>query len=203
MHHAYAKHAEVTVPSLDDWEKQWKENPQQITPPKVLLVNFRSVPVATDNRDADADCATKLKIEAWEMGARAATDKPTVPTAMSAAGGTLRCRSTLAVAIRLVAHQERFGGRLNHKTVQGASTGARAGRRLAVSAGCAVCPPASLPAAAVPQSADTHSADVPGIVLEFCREVNPESGLGIRRPAELPCEESPKLCRSATARFAV
>ncbi len=23
MHHAYSKHAEVTVPSLDDWEKEW------------------------------------------------------------------------------------------------------------------------------------------------------------------------------------
>ena len=24
MHHAYSKNAEVTVPSLDDWEKQWQ-----------------------------------------------------------------------------------------------------------------------------------------------------------------------------------
>jgi hypothetical protein len=23
VHHAYSKHAEVTVPSLDDWEKEW------------------------------------------------------------------------------------------------------------------------------------------------------------------------------------
>ncbi len=29
VHRAYAKHAEVTVPSLDDWEKEWRENPQQ------------------------------------------------------------------------------------------------------------------------------------------------------------------------------
>ena len=28
VHHAYSKNAEVTVPSLDDWEKQWKTNPQ-------------------------------------------------------------------------------------------------------------------------------------------------------------------------------
>jgi hypothetical protein len=28
VHRAYAKHAEVTVPSLDDWEKDWQENPQ-------------------------------------------------------------------------------------------------------------------------------------------------------------------------------
>jgi integrase len=27
VHHAYSKHAEVTVPSLDDWEKQWKGQP--------------------------------------------------------------------------------------------------------------------------------------------------------------------------------
>ena len=38
VHHAYAKHAEVTVPSLDDWEKDWRENPQ----PKSLPVNFRT-----------------------------------------------------------------------------------------------------------------------------------------------------------------
>ena len=25
VHHAYSKHAEVTVPSLDDWEKKWNE----------------------------------------------------------------------------------------------------------------------------------------------------------------------------------
>jgi hypothetical protein len=25
VHHAYLKHAEVTVPSLDDWEKGWNE----------------------------------------------------------------------------------------------------------------------------------------------------------------------------------
>jgi hypothetical protein len=27
VHYAYSKHAEVTVPSLDDWEKQWKRQP--------------------------------------------------------------------------------------------------------------------------------------------------------------------------------
>jgi len=25
VHHAYAKHAEVTVPSLDEWERGWSE----------------------------------------------------------------------------------------------------------------------------------------------------------------------------------
>jgi integrase len=40
VHHAYSKHAEVTVPSLDDWEKQWKENPHGMEQPKVVAVDF-------------------------------------------------------------------------------------------------------------------------------------------------------------------
>ena len=31
VHRAYAKHAEVTVPSLADWEKDWQENAQRAT----------------------------------------------------------------------------------------------------------------------------------------------------------------------------
>ena len=46
VHRAYAKHAEVTVPSLADWEKDWQENPQRSGQPKLLPVNFRS-PLAT------------------------------------------------------------------------------------------------------------------------------------------------------------
>jgi hypothetical protein len=42
VHHAYSKHAEVTVPSLDDWEKQWKKDPQGIVKPAVVHVDFRS-----------------------------------------------------------------------------------------------------------------------------------------------------------------
>lgn len=38
---AYSKHAEVTVPSLDDWEKQWKKNPQGMEKPKVVAVDFQ------------------------------------------------------------------------------------------------------------------------------------------------------------------
>ena len=38
VHHAYSKHAEVPVPSLDDWEKQWKKNPQGMEIPKVVAV---------------------------------------------------------------------------------------------------------------------------------------------------------------------
>jgi integrase len=33
VHHAYAKHAEVTVPSLDDWEQEWHKNPQNVANP--------------------------------------------------------------------------------------------------------------------------------------------------------------------------
>jgi integrase len=44
VHHAYSKHAEVTVPSLDDWEKEWKKNPQAIAQPKVVAVDFQSRP---------------------------------------------------------------------------------------------------------------------------------------------------------------
>jgi integrase len=42
VHRAYAKHAEVTVPSLDDWEKDWQENPQCSVQPKLLPMHFRS-----------------------------------------------------------------------------------------------------------------------------------------------------------------
>jgi integrase len=47
VHHAYSKHAEVTVPSLDDREKQWKKNPQGMEKPKVVSVDFQ-----TDSREA-------------------------------------------------------------------------------------------------------------------------------------------------------
>jgi hypothetical protein len=47
VHHAYSKHAEVTVPSLDDWEKEWGENSQRSGQPKLLPVNFRSPLAAT------------------------------------------------------------------------------------------------------------------------------------------------------------
>jgi integrase len=42
VHFAYSKHAEVTVPSLDDWEKEWKKNPQGMAQPKVVPVNFQA-----------------------------------------------------------------------------------------------------------------------------------------------------------------
>jgi integrase len=43
VHHAYSKHAEVTVPSLDDWERQWQKNPQEMQKPKVVPVEFDSL----------------------------------------------------------------------------------------------------------------------------------------------------------------
>jgi hypothetical protein len=41
VHRAYAKHAEVTVPPLDDWEKGWQGNPQRDPQPKLLPIDFR------------------------------------------------------------------------------------------------------------------------------------------------------------------
>jgi hypothetical protein len=46
VHHAYSKHAEVTVPSLDDWEKEWGKNSQRAVQPKLVPVDFRSPLVA-------------------------------------------------------------------------------------------------------------------------------------------------------------
>jgi RHS repeat-associated protein len=40
VHHAYAKRALMKIPSLDDWEKDWQENPQRSTQPKLLPVDF-------------------------------------------------------------------------------------------------------------------------------------------------------------------
>jgi hypothetical protein len=41
VHRAYAKHAEVTVPSLADWEKYWREKPQRKVQPKLLVAEAR------------------------------------------------------------------------------------------------------------------------------------------------------------------
>jgi hypothetical protein len=37
---ANAKHSEVTVPSLDDWEKEWAKNPQRNAQLKLLPLDF-------------------------------------------------------------------------------------------------------------------------------------------------------------------
>src|SRR5664279_2319195 len=57
VHHAYSKHAEVTVPSLDDWEKDWQENPQRTVQPKLLLVDFRSNLDGPASADAEGPVA--------------------------------------------------------------------------------------------------------------------------------------------------
>ena len=57
---AYSKHAEVTVPSLDDWEKQWKKNPQGIVKPAVVQVDFTAAQadaVTADNEILAAEVA--------------------------------------------------------------------------------------------------------------------------------------------------
>jgi hypothetical protein len=41
VHHACSKHAEVTVPSLDDWEKEWGINSQRSVQSKLLPMDFR------------------------------------------------------------------------------------------------------------------------------------------------------------------
>ncbi len=53
VHHACSKHAEVTVPSLDDWEKQWKENPQGIAKPAVVQVDFQAQQGAGTAKNAE------------------------------------------------------------------------------------------------------------------------------------------------------
>ena len=56
VHHAYSKHAEVTVPSLDDWEKQWQKNPQGMEKPKVVAVDFQAL---ESNTSQDLPTATQ------------------------------------------------------------------------------------------------------------------------------------------------
>jgi hypothetical protein len=63
VHYAYSKHAEVTVPSLGDWEKQWKKNPQGIVKPAVVQVDFRS-----DEIDARSGASEALSVAAKVAG---------------------------------------------------------------------------------------------------------------------------------------
>jgi hypothetical protein len=46
VHRAYAKYAEVTAPSLDDWEKDWREKPQRGAQPKLQAGDYRLPPSA-------------------------------------------------------------------------------------------------------------------------------------------------------------
>ncbi len=60
VHHAYSKHAEVTVPSLDDWEKEWQKNPQRSAQPKLLPVDFRSPQLVASAADAFSSPSTAV-----------------------------------------------------------------------------------------------------------------------------------------------
>jgi integrase len=42
VHHAYSKHADVTVPSLDDWERRWREDPRGQGAARVVAVDFNA-----------------------------------------------------------------------------------------------------------------------------------------------------------------
>jgi len=57
VHHAYSKRAEVTVPSLEEWEKQWKNNPQASSAPKIVAVNFQSAQQAPAEQIAQPGAA--------------------------------------------------------------------------------------------------------------------------------------------------
>jgi hypothetical protein len=54
----YSKHAKVTLPSLDDWEKGWEEKLKaetlkpEMPEPKVSPADFRAATEATQNRGA-------------------------------------------------------------------------------------------------------------------------------------------------------
>jgi integrase len=54
VHHAYSKRAEVTVPSLDEWEKQWKKDPQSFAQAKVVAVDFQPIAPEPEMTQAQA-----------------------------------------------------------------------------------------------------------------------------------------------------
>jgi len=61
VHHAYSKHAEVTVPSLDEWEKEWAAQSAELVvrsgerrEKKLVPVDFRSQQVAPSDMNADS-----------------------------------------------------------------------------------------------------------------------------------------------------
>ena len=60
VHHAYSKHAEVTVP-LDDWEKQWKKDPRGVQQPKVVAVDFQSPARAQESDQSQASSAEQFR----------------------------------------------------------------------------------------------------------------------------------------------
>jgi len=65
--HAYSKHAEVTVPSLDDWKKGWAEKLKaetlkpEMPRPKVVAVDFTVGPVAEGDVGGMEDVCARLQ----------------------------------------------------------------------------------------------------------------------------------------------
>src|SRR6266436_9261075 len=57
---AYSKRAEVTVPSLEDWEKEWKNNPQARPAPKIVAVDFQSAQQAPAEQVAQPSAAVPV-----------------------------------------------------------------------------------------------------------------------------------------------
>jgi len=60
VHHAYSKRAEVTVPSLEEWERQWKNNPQARPAPKIVAVDFQSAQQAPAEQVAQPSAAVPV-----------------------------------------------------------------------------------------------------------------------------------------------
>ena len=56
-HHAYSKHAEVTVPSLDGWEKGWKE--------KLIDYTIKLHEAGPVSLRRFRQCATRRAITPW------------------------------------------------------------------------------------------------------------------------------------------
>jgi integrase len=66
VHHAYSKHAEVTVPSLDDWEKGWSEKLKsgklkpEMPRPAVVQVDFQAPAAASTGIEAPVPVARQV-----------------------------------------------------------------------------------------------------------------------------------------------
>lgn len=45
------------MPSLDDWEKHWKQNPQKIATPTVVQVDFQGQPDMAAGTESEAAVA--------------------------------------------------------------------------------------------------------------------------------------------------
>ena len=55
---------EVTVPLLDDWEKQWMDNPQKITKPAVAAVDLQAGQTGAGGTEREAPVAAACQAKA-------------------------------------------------------------------------------------------------------------------------------------------